>query len=122
MNLLRTDISEPARYYDGERTIVVRKGLLICEERRHLWHELVHADRRDRGGHADVRVEASVEREAARRAMPLVSLEWAAGNGSNVHDMAELLKLPETWVRFRLAIAHPAEAALIRRSTAWAAP
>lgn len=107
--LVREDIAEPARYYDAHRAIVLRKRLLRADERRFLWRELVHADRRDVACQVSSRVEASVNREAARRALPLVSLEWAARCASDSHDFAELLRLPEPWVQFRPAGLHPAE-------------
>lgn len=113
--LLRAWISEPGRYYDSERAIVMRRGLLLCEERRYLWHELVHADRRDRACHMDDRVEGSVDREAVRRAIPTSSLEWAWPRADHWCDLADLLKLPEGWVRWRWQISAPYEKALLRR-------
>lgn len=93
----------------------MRAGLLLAEERRHLWHELVHADRRDRQWHTDESVERSVEREAVRRAMPLPTLEWATGQATDWPELVDLLKYPEEWVRFRMAALHPAERAILRR-------
>lgn len=115
---MRAAISEPARYYHGLRTIVMRNGLLITEERRHLWHELEHADRGDEACHVSNKMERSVDRAAAHRAMPLRSLEWAFGQESSVDEAAELLKLPAEWVAFRLDVAHPAELALVRKAAA----
>lgn len=112
--LVRAAIPEPGRYYDAERTIVVRKGLMIVEERRYLWHELVHADRRDQACHITAKQEASVEREAARRAMPLTSLEFAAERALSWDEFADHLKAPTSWARFRWRIAHPAEKAVVR--------
>lgn len=114
LNLVRVAIAEPGRYYDEDRTIVIRSGLLIEQERRHLWHELTHADRRDRAGHTDAKVERLVERHAAENAMPWVSVEWAWGQATDLTDMAGLLKLPEDWVHFRLMHLHPAQKALLR--------
>lgn len=87
----------------------------IAEERRYLWHELVHADRRDKACQASDALERSVEREAVRRAIPHSALAWAARRADSTHELAELLKLPEPWVTFRWKIAHPAERELIRR-------
>ena len=81
----------------------------IAEERRYLWHELVHADRRDKACQASDALERSVEREAVRRAIPHSALAWAARRADSTHELAELLKLPEPWVTFRWKIAHPAE-------------
>lgn len=114
MNLMRERISEPARYYDSERCIVMRRGLLIVEERRYLWHELVHADRRDKACDGSVKVEVSVEREAVRRALPMRSLEWAFSQSWERHLVAEMLKLPEEWIQFRLDVAAPYEQAVLR--------
>lgn len=94
---------------------MLRKGLLICEERRYLWHELVHADRRDLSCHNSAKIEYSVDREAAHRAMPLASLEWGIARSREWHDLAECMKLPEEWVRFRMATLHPAERAILRK-------
>lgn len=109
LTLARLPIPEPGRYYDGHRAIVLRAGMLLEEQRRHLWHELVHADRRDQACHGSQAVEASVEREAVRRAMPLGSLEWAMRLEWERHHVAGLLRLPEEWVQFRLTTAHPRE-------------
>lgn len=114
LNLVRANIAEPGRYYDDERTIVIRKGLLICEERRYLWHELVHADRRDRACHGGEAVERYVERVAVRRAIPTASLQWAAYQTETLHDLADLLKLPQPWVEFRWRTAPRWEKDLVR--------
>jgi hypothetical protein len=100
--LVRAPIDRPGRYYHSDRTIVMRSGLLIEEERRYLWHELVHADRGDTAGHADARVERTVERRAAEAAMPWVSIEWAWSQAVDLTEVASLLKLPEDWVHSRL--------------------
>lgn len=112
--LVRADIPEPGRYYDAERTIVMRKGLLIVEERRYLWHELVHAERRDRACYITAKQEASVEREAAQRAMPVGTLEYVAERALSWEEFADLLKVPVPWARFRWRISHPAEKAVVR--------
>ncbi len=113
--LLRAPIREPARYYDAQRCIVMRSGLLLMEERRYLWHELVHADRGDRACHASAKAENSVEREAVRRALPISSLAWAFGTAASHEEVIDLLKLPAEWIQFRLDAAHPAERATVRR-------
>lgn len=114
MNLVRYSIPEFGRYYDAQRTIVIRAGLLIEEERRHLWHELAHADRRDQAFHTDVGVERLVERHAAENAMPWESVQWAWRQATDLTEMADLLKLPEDWVYFRLKCLHPAQKALLK--------
>jgi hypothetical protein len=107
--LHRAAIAEPARYYDGERAIVVRRGLLLEDERRYLWHELVHADRRDRACHHDARADASVDREAVRRAIPTSSLMWAADKAQDWCRDGRPAQAARAWVRWRVQIAHPAE-------------
>lgn len=92
----------------------MRSGLLLEEERRYLWHELTHADRRDTAGHNNVAVERVVERRAAENAMPWESLLWAWETATDMEEMAGLLKLPEEWVRFRLACLHPARKAMLK--------
>jgi hypothetical protein len=91
LNLVRAAISSQGRYYDSHRTIVMRDDLLIEEERRHLWHELVHADRRDRVGHMDAKVERLVDRHAAENAMPWESIRWAWDRATDLTEMAGLL-------------------------------
>lgn len=112
--LVRHQVAETGRYYDSSRTIVVRAGLLLEQERRVLWHELTHADRRDQAFHTDARVERAVERHAAENAMPWVSIEWAWNESTDLTEMAGLLKLPEEWVHFRLMNLHPARKSLLR--------
>lgn len=121
VNLVRARIPEPGRYYDSERAIVLRRGLLLEEERRYLWHELVHALRRDQdcGGWLRSKMEQSVDREAARRAMPGRVLEVAMGMSVDWHDFAARMKVPEQWVRFRLSIAHPSERELVDQARSW---
>lgn len=114
LSLVRHQIAETGRYYDELRTIVMRQGLLLEEERRYLWHELQHADRRDTAGHNSPEVERIVERHAAENAMPWISIEWAWGQATDLAELASLLKLPEEWVWFRLRNLHPALKARLR--------
>lgn len=88
---------------------MLRAGLTLIEERRYLWHELVHADRGDEFSHASELNERKVDREAAQRAMPLKSLMWAAPQAQTWDEFADLLKAPEDFVRLRWATALPAE-------------
>lgn len=111
---MRHQIAEPGRYYDSARTIVMRTGLRIEDERRYLWHEIVHADRRDTAGHTDDKVERLVDRHAAENAMPWCSIEWAWEQATDLTEMAGLLKLPEDWVHLRLMSLHPAQKASLR--------
>ncbi|MEP7738572.1 hypothetical protein ABKW28_13020 [Nocardioides sp. 31GB23] len=100
--MMRAAISEPGRYYHGERSIVLRNGMPLEKERRYLWHELVHAERGDAAFHTDAAVETIVEQEAVRRALPMQSLRWALGQELERHMVAEMLKLPEDWIQYRL--------------------
>jgi len=100
--LVRAAIDKPGRYYDDERTIVLRNDLLIEQERRFLWHEIVHSDRHDANGHVDASVERLVDREASERAMPWETLLWAWEGATDLTEMAGLLKLPEEWVWERI--------------------
>ena len=123
VNLIRAGIPEPGRYYDDERVIVLRQGLLLEEERRYLWHEIVHATRRDQTCHGWPRasMERSVEREAARRAMPHDVLAEALAESADWWDFASRLKVPEEWVRYRVTIAHPSERAMLETTRRWEA-
>lgn len=115
--MLRQPIEGPGRYYDDAETIVLRSGLLLEQERRYLWHELAHAERRDRVGHTDAKVERLVERHAAENAMPWQSIQWAWNEATDLTEMASLLKLPEDWVHFRLMNLHPARKAQLQVRT-----
>lgn len=107
--LVRRHIAERGRYYHHHRTIVVREGLLLCEERAVLWHELVHAERGDE--RCTTMAEASVDREAARRAMPWPVLKWGLDTASCDEDLVERMKVEAAMVAFRFKIMHPAERA-----------
>ena len=115
--LLRLPIEEPGRYYDDQRAIVLRESLTIEAERRYLWHELVHARRRDSRweGWLRDRREQSVEREAARWAMPQGAIVAAMERSATWHDLVWHLKVPESWVLFRLERLHPAERTMLER-------
>ena len=121
--LVRQPIAEPGRYYHGRRAIVLRSGRSLEEERCSLWHELVHAERGDVEctGWAASAIERRVEREAARRAMPLDVMERRLSVASDWDDFVWHMKVPERWVRFRLTHAGPAERARLRRACRWAA-
>lgn len=114
LSLVRSAIDVEGRYYDEERSIVIRAGLDLCEERQHLWHELVHSDRRDRAFHTDARVERLVDHRARENAMPWESIKWAWDEATDLEEMADLLKLPQPWVYRRLTGLHPAQKALLR--------
>lgn len=114
LQLVRHQIAQTGRYYDAHRTIVVRSGLLLEEERRVLWHELEHADRRDRACDTDARVERIVDRHAAENAMPWCSIRDAWERSTDMDELAGLLKLPVEWVHHRILSLHPARKAQLK--------
>lgn len=114
MKMIRARISEPGRYYESHRTIVLRSGALLVDERRALWHELGHCRRRDRACDTDAAIERLVDRQAAEDAMPWVSIKAAWRLSSDMDELAELLKAPVDWVHLRLANLHPGLRAQLR--------
>lgn len=119
--LVRERIAEPGRYYDDHRVIVLRRGMRLEQERRYLWHEIVHAMRRDRrcDGWVAEKVERSVEREAMQRAMPFAAVEAQLARAATWHDFVWHMKVPEPWVVARVGIAHPAEVEKWERACRW---
>lgn len=116
--LLRRPIAELGRYYHLRRAIVIRSGLLVVEERAVLWHELVHARRGDRACHLgwfDGRQERSVDREAARWAVPLPALLEALVGARSLAEVADALKTTEQLLRVRIEGLHPVERAAVQR-------
>lgn len=112
VTLVRAPIPAPARYYRQHRAIVLRDDLSLAEQARFLWHEWVHYERDDGGCDLDwllAKREQSVEREAARRAMPAHLLCALAECASGWDEFVDLTKLPESWVKYRVGIAHPSE-------------
>lgn len=114
----RAPIPQMGRYYNERRAIVIRQGILLVEERTVLWHELVHARRRDRScddPYFDDDQERSVDREAARWSMPFRALLWAAHGAHSHAEVADALKTTERMLHVRLDTLHPAERAALRR-------
>lgn len=106
---------------DG-RSIWLARGLLQAEERCTLAHELIHIERGHRGCQPP-RVEADVEREAARRLIPLdllgEALTWARCEA----EAADELCVDIATLRTRLAALTRAERAwLCRRLADLSAP
>lgn len=112
--MIRARIAEPGRYYDAHRTIVLRAGDLLVDERRALWHELRHCHRRDRQCDTDAAVERLVDRQAAEDAMPWVSIKAAWDLAVDMDEVAELLKAPPEWVHSRISGLHPGLKAQLR--------
>lgn len=107
VKMVRAQIAEPGRYYDAHRTIVLRTGQLLVDERRALWHELGHCRRRDRACDTDEAVERLVDRQAAEDAMPWVSIKNAWSMATDLDEAADLLKAPPDWLHLRLVNLHP---------------
>ncbi len=118
--LTHEPIAEPGRYYHRQRAIVLRSGLLLVEQRAALWHELVHARRGDeaREWPLSARMEASVDREAARWAMPLADLLAAVRDDVPAAEVADRLKTTEHLLGVRLTALHPAERGALAQQAA----
>lgn len=112
------DLGELDGYYDSaSHTIWLHRGLTQAEMRCTLAHEIVHAERHDQPCEdraLDVRQEASVEREAARRLIGLADLADALRWTGSESEAAELLHVDLHMLRARLASLHPAEAGYLR--------
>lgn len=116
--LVRAPIAERGRYYHRLRTIVIRAGLLLAEERATLWHEIVHADRGDEGGcgrRLEGRQERTCTQEAARRAIDLHDLADALIWSDQPAEVADQLKVTEDLLHARLDHLHPAERGYLQR-------
>lgn len=68
--LLRAPIAELGRYYDGVRAIVLREDLPAEQEQAVLWHEVLHARRRDTAAALTQQEHDTIDREAYLRATP----------------------------------------------------
>lgn len=123
--LARTDLvlchapmPEAGRYYDRQRVVMLRSGMLLVEQRAALWHELVHARRRDTACLLG-KAHGSVDREAARWSMPLADLAEAWRGDPCPSEVADRLKTTEALLRVRMDALHPAERGhLISRTAA----
>lgn len=109
---------EMGRYYHRQRVIFLRRGLLVVEQRATLWHELVHARRGDTGcseAYFDAKQEISVDREAARWAMPTADLLEAFQAVRSYAEVADTLKTTDRLLKVRLRSLHPSERAALTR-------
>lgn len=117
--LERQPIAARGRYYNGRRAIVLRTGLLLVEERATLWHELIHAERRDTRceGRAQRRMEAECHRAAARRSVDVRDLADALCWTDCEHEQADQLKTTVEYLRIRMdpRNLHPSERHYLRR-------
>jgi hypothetical protein len=119
--LVRGRIPERGRYYHRQHVIVVRRGLRIVEERAILWHEIVHAENRDRPcGDTPIagKTESWCWRQAARRAIPLQAILAALDWSLDRSELADQLKTTEELLDVRTAWLHPAERGAIHRRLA----
>ncbi|MCU1677671.1 MAG: hypothetical protein JWM93_2429 [Frankiales bacterium] len=109
----RQHIEELGRYYAAERAIVVRRGLLLVEERSVLWHELAHWIRGDRRCDSGTRDEVACDRLAARLAVPVEALIAAWRVSQDVHEVADMLKVTPQLLQVRLDHLHAGEQARV---------
>lgn len=119
--LATVSMPEAGRYYHRQRVVMLRTGLLLVEQRAVLWHELVHARRGDAGCGMDwytSKEEVSVDREAARWAIPLGALAEALRGDPFPAESADRLMTTEALLRIRLDALHPAERGHLRRCAA----
>lgn len=112
--LVTAPIPERGRYYHRLRTIVLRQGMSLVEQRSTLWHELCHADRGDEPGH-ELDSERRTVREAARRAIGVHDLADALLWSEHPAEQADQLKVTEDLLAARLEHLHPAERGYLRR-------
>ena len=92
-------------------TITLTRGLSQVERRCAVMHELIHDERGIPTG-PDPGEELAVEREVARRLIPLEQLIWVAKLNLPLVDAAEELWVRPDLVELRVrSITHPAEVA-----------
>jgi Zn-dependent peptidase ImmA (M78 family) len=110
---------------EDERTVWLDARLTPAERRCTLAHELVHAERGDlpcEDPVLDTRQEQRVEREAARRLVPLERLLDALRWTSDAAEAADVLDVDPALLRTRLEALSRAERRTVERSIAQAAP
>lgn len=90
----------------ARRVVLVAERSTRAEQRCSLTHELIHLERGDRcsGGEGlDAKLEQAVDREAARRLIPLDHLAGALqGSGSDEAEVAQELDVDIHTLRTRL--------------------
>lgn len=102
----------PLGLTDGS-TIILTTGLLQVERRCVLLHELIHLERGIPHS-ADVREEAAIEREVARRLIPLCELVDALRWSREVEEIAEACWVMPHLIPIRMQNLHPAELSAVR--------
>lgn len=100
--------------FDQSR-ILIAPGLHPWQERATYAHEAIHAHRGPVPPHQVAREERRVNRETARRLIPLADLVRALQETQDAHVAAELLEVPVAVVWARLQGLHPAERHTVRR-------
>lgn len=113
----RQPIEEHGRYYAAEGAIVVRRGLLLVEERSVLWHELAHWIRGDRRCDSSTRDEGACDQLAARLAVPIEELIAAWRVSHDVVEVADILKITPQLLQIRLDHLHAGELARVLHAT-----
>lgn len=97
---------------DGSRLIRLERRQLQVERRCTLAHEMIHLER-GHDGPCSPATEAGVDREVARRLIPLAALQDALAWSDNLHEVADELWVTPGIVEARIASLRPAEVATI---------
>lgn len=111
--MTRSRIPEMGRYYAAENAIVIRRGLLLVEERSVLWHELAHALRGDTRCEMGTKDEARCDQLAARWAIPIEDLIAAWQAYEHMDDVADALKVTRHLLDVRVNGLHAGEQAVV---------
>jgi hypothetical protein len=117
LQLIDAVIPEDGRYYHRLRTIVLRRGMSIVEQRATLWHELVHADRGDEQC-CEKTERLYIDKQAARLAIDVTSLAEALLWSDDPSEQADQLKTTEQLLAVRLQYLHPSERGYLQRRIA----
>lgn len=98
-----------------ERRIVIAEGLHPWQERATLVHETVHAESGPVPVHLAAREERRVNRETARRLIPIRAFAAALQESRDADVVAGLLQVPVALVWSRWKGLHPSERHYLRR-------
>lgn len=99
------------------RTIYLAPGMLQCQRRTVLDHELAHAEAGDVGPQHPKR-EAEINQQSARRLIPIDQLVDAAKWAHNIDELADECWVDVATMRCRLDHLHPSERAAMKRAIA----
>jgi Zn-dependent peptidase ImmA (M78 family) len=100
-----------------EKLIWMDRRLNQAERRWTVTHEMIHIER-GHDGTCNDKIECSVDREAARRLIPIEALVMAALWSRTLREMACELWVPAHAVVTRMDSLHPAERAYLHRRVA----